>query len=191
MCDLKRYAFRLARTTQEQRDAFGGADLGFLSEDPDGELCLRAEVVADFAASLAGLEAALPDLRCDVLTGRIAALEAEVVDLYKLAMRCLREEPSDTTYIAASSHVKNAIGEISARRAVIEWERDEARKALRELVEDIDDNAADHELPDGRVEEWRVLSGWSTCPKCDDDPEESIGLCPYHEAKRLLGGDGG
>lgn len=55
--------------------------------------------------------------------------------------------------------------------------------ALRELVEDIDDtkrNAGELTVA--------VAFHRTNCPKCDEDPEESIGLCPYHAAKALLGG---
>ncbi len=67
--------------------------------------------------------------------------------------------------------------------------------ALRELVEDIaeadilldvhgDEAAA---LGPERVTAEEVLYR-TNCPECDEDPEESIGLCPYHAAKALLGG---
>lgn len=78
MADLKRYTFRLARTTQEQRDAFAGADLGFLSEHHDGDLCQAADALREITtrdARIAELEAELKSAKNAVFAEALKAKE--------------------------------------------------------------------------------------------------------------------
>lgn len=54
---MKRFSFRLARTTAEQRDVFGDSALGFLSESGDGDFCDAEEALAEIAKRDAEIQA--------------------------------------------------------------------------------------------------------------------------------------
>lgn len=87
------------------------------------------------------------------------------------------------------ANLKARIAELEAR----EGKRERLIAALVRAVEHSTANAvmqAAYDLAEyeGEKGELTVAVAFhrTNCPECDEDPEESIGLCPYHKAEALL-----